>query len=137
CPAVANADQADSDGDGTGNACDPCPGDARNDQDGDGICAGSGFHAPKTADHDNCPAVSNANQADTDGDGTGDACDPCPLDALNDVDHDGVCADKDNCPWVANADQTDSDGDGIGDACENAPGAPVFLERLAKFDAPS
>jgi choice-of-anchor A domain-containing protein len=28
CPAVPNADQADADGDGLGNACDPCPGTA-------------------------------------------------------------------------------------------------------------
>ena len=40
---------------------------------------------------DNCPALSNSDQADTDGDGPGDVCDPCPLDALDDGDDDGYC----------------------------------------------
>ncbi len=47
--------------------------------------------------NDNCPAASNAGQADSDQDGAGDACD--------------------NCPTVFNPDQRDSDGDGRGDAC--------------------
>jgi hypothetical protein len=36
------------------------------DPDGDGVVSG----------HDNCPAVANVSQADSDGDGFGDACDP-------------------------------------------------------------
>jgi hypothetical protein len=39
------------------------------DPDGDGISTAAG---------DNCPAVSNAGQADTDGNGTGDACQAAP-----------------------------------------------------------
>jgi hypothetical protein len=39
------------------------------DQDGDGL----------TNDQDNCPTKPNADQKDTDGDGKGDLCDPCPL----------------------------------------------------------
>src|SRR5205085_3770023 len=31
-------------------------------------------------------------QSDADGDGAGDACDPCPLDAFDDADGDGACA---------------------------------------------
>ena len=48
---------------------------------------------------DNCPQVENPDQADTDGDGRGDACD--------------------NCRVIANPEQLDSDGDKLGDACDD------------------
>jgi len=47
---------------------------------------------------DNCPAVSNTGQTNSDTDAAGDACD--------------------NCPLVANPDQQDTDLDGEGDACD-------------------
>lgn len=73
------------------------------DSDGDGIPDSS----------DNCPAVANRDQRDTDRDGQGDACDP-----LTDSDGDGIGDDEDNCPSVPNGNQLDSDGDGKGDACD-------------------
>jgi hypothetical protein len=109
CPSVANASQANADGDAQGDACDPCPLDGANDGDADGFCANV----------DNCPTVANAGQQNSDGDALGDACDACPLDAANDADGDGRCANVDNCPTVANASQLDTDSDLVGDACDN------------------
>jgi C1A family cysteine protease len=63
---------------------------------------------------DNCPSISNIDQKDTDGDGSGDACD-------SDLDDDGTPNFADNCLYIANGDQTDSDQDGLGDACDNCP----------------
>ena len=94
CPLTANADQADQDGDGIGDVCDP-------DIDGDGIVNES----------DNCPTESNASQDDNDLDGIGDLCD-------DDDDNDGVLDDEDNCPLDANPEQSDVNGNGIGDICD-------------------
>lgn len=58
CPAKANKDQADKDGDKKGDLCD-------GDDDGDGVMD----------EDDNCPFVKNADQKDVDGDEIGDACD--------------------------------------------------------------
>lgn len=56
---------------------------------------------------------------DTDGDGTVDACDPCPMDNPNDPDGDGVCTSVDICP--TGDDALDADGDAIPDACDDWP----------------
>jgi len=71
CPTVPNTVQTDSDGDGIGDACDPCT-----DPDGDGY--GSPVSGLATCAVDNCPNVFNPSQSDADGDGIGDACDPTP-----------------------------------------------------------
>ncbi len=63
---------------------------------------------------DNCPAVKNIAQADSDQDGIGDSCD-------NDGDNDNILDATDNCPLTANTNQADSDEDGLGDACDICP----------------
>ncbi len=144
CPLLANQAQTDTDEDGLGDLCDPCPEDTANDSDGDGLCGnvdncpllanatqtdtdddGVGDSCDADADgdgfagtEDNCPLLVNPTQADTDGDGRGDLCDPCPTDATNDSDGDGLCGILDNCPLLANPQQTDTDGDGLGDSCD-------------------
>ncbi len=94
CPSVANASQANADGDAFGDACET-------DDDADGVLDGS----------DNCPVVANGSQTNTDGDTQGDACD-------GDDDADGIADGSDNCPINGNAGQTDTDGDRVGDACD-------------------
>ena len=63
---------------------------------------------------DNCPAVANADQLDTDADTQGDACD-------TDDDGDGL-TDAEEAALGTNPVLTDSDGDGFGDAAEVAAG---------------
>lgn len=70
------------------------------DIDNDGLCAAE----------DNCPAIANSDQLDTDENGMGDACE--------DNDGDSHPNAHDNCPDIVNWEQTDKDGDGIGDECD-------------------
>ena len=62
---------------------------------------------------DNCPFASNSSQADQDGDGLGNPCDP-------DLDGDAILNVLDNCPSVSNPGQADFELDGIGDQCDDS-----------------
>lgn len=89
------------------------------DQDDDGV--------PDAVD--NCPGLSNPDQRDTDGDGSGDACDP-------DDDGDGLTDADELTVWFTDPLLFDTDGDGVDDGSEVAgetdpndpldfPGAPA------------
>ena len=111
----------DSDGDGVADYEDGCPNEmedwmgpldgcpTENDSDGDGI----------PDDQDNCPSTGNQDQADFNGDGSGDVC--------SDADGDGYYDSFDQCPSesaIASGDgcpPPDSDNDGVPDSSDSCP----------------
>ena len=113
CADEYNPNQLNSDNDQYGDACDSCPNtddegnscdvitnDCIPDDDQDGIANSC----------DNCPWVSNPDQADSNSDGIGDVC--------SDIDEDGIIDTEDNCPDIYNPEQNDEDNDGLGDECD-------------------
>jgi hypothetical protein len=98
---TASPGAPDADSDGTPDSEDGCPNDP--DKIAAGVCGcGVADEDPDSdgvysCQNDNCPDVSNADQADADSDGVGDACD--------------------NCPSDANPLQEDDDSDGLGNVC--------------------
>ena len=93
CEAVFNPDQADTDGDSFGDACDA-------DIDNDGVLNGE----------DNCLFDANSDQADSDNDGAGDVCD-------DDIDGDGVVDAQDACVPTPVGEVVDESGCSIGELC--------------------
>lgn len=139
CPTVANPNQTDDDEDGIGNDCDESKwalqggSVALTDSDHDGFKDFTDGNQLK----DNCPAIANpadpatGKQADTDGDGRGDACD-------SDDDNDGVLdvvenstrymiykngnGAGDEITWkVLNSSLADSDADKLTDGQDECP----------------
>jgi len=130
CPLVINPGQSNSGGSAAGDACDT-------DDDGDGCLDGNDncplqaavnctedlavvpneCFADQDADdiddsRDNCVAQPNPDQADTDGDSIGDACD-------QDLDNDTIDNRVDNCVQVPNDQADNEDRDSLGDACDD------------------
>ncbi|MDI1447417.1 choice-of-anchor L domain-containing protein [Polyangium sp. 6x1] len=142
CSGTVPCELVDNDGDGA-NSCDDCddtdptvhPGAAEtcNEVDDDcdsevdegGVCCPDADADGACDGYDNCLGVANADQYDTDGDGHGDACDPCMYDSENDSDGDGICGDVDQCEYTEPETAptvklgvnrfADTDGDGVFD----------------------
>ena len=160
CPYIWNLDQANSENDPYGDACDT-------DIDGDGIKNTIPINISSPLNLDKCPFVfansskdtngdgceddadadgvldvndvcpGNPDSDDADGDGIPDGCDEYP----DDTDNDGVIDSFDNCITTFNPDQIDSGGEPLGDACDydlDGDGVnnsiPVDINASTNFD---
>lgn len=115
CPNTANADQLDTDGDGSGNVCDT-------DDDDDGwldsveiACGSNPLDASSKPLDTDGDGIANCQDPDMDNDGCLNADDALPLDATE-------CSDNDNDGIGDNAD-TDDDNDGQSDTDEISCGS--------------
>jgi hypothetical protein len=132
CPSMTNPTQSNMDADGFGDVCDLCPLDPGNDSDNDFICAGSLFNPPKTAGNDNCPLVPNPSQADTNGNGVGDACEgTCNVrvDAGGTGDYTTIQAALDALFATGLIGCQAKVADGIYTECLNFPGAVTLMSQ--------
>ncbi len=129
CPQVplrSGTQHADSDHDFIGDECEAsaaCEVTCGDDLDYDGQQDDSGC--------DNCPGLYNPDQADCDGDGQGDACDP------DDADGDGVTDQCDNCASARNPSQANCniDSELAGGACDRLTSRCVSGDPLPVGDA--
>ncbi|MBW2702735.1 MAG: hypothetical protein JRF33_18090 [Deltaproteobacteria bacterium] len=111
----------DFDHDETLDCLDACPHDPGKSQPG--VCGCFVPDSDGDADgildcEDNCPNRQNPSQADTDGDGPGDACDGCASDPLKT--QKGICG--------CGVEDIDSDGDGTLDCHDACPADPMKTE---------
>ncbi|MHB8633292.1 MAG: PKD domain-containing protein [Thermoplasmatota archaeon] len=127
CPNVPNPSQADADGDGVGDACDPTP------------CFRDSLTGPPpaalfTCKPNPCPEMDGYGHAYWLACVTAAA--PRPIPRPGDRDGDGVPDSSDNCPALPNRDQSDLDHDGIGDVCDVDMDGDGINDKLAPGQSP-
>ena len=128
CKQVANHSQQDSNGDGTGDACEDVY-DPSRDRDGDGVsdvddnCPDTPNPDQKDPDNDrlgnpcdNCDEVANYAQADSNDDGTGDACTREPVGQICSTKSANFKQVKPNLYFVIDRSSSMTNNDGTGES---------------------